>query len=584
MTGGRRRSSLLAAAWALATIAGLPAAAKERAPAPLFEDVSAEVGLLGERGARVLFHDLDRDGAPDAIIGCTKLLLNREVATNGRRGRRFVRWDADAPFNREGVRRASVVQVGDLDGDGRPDLYLGRSTDLSNDKLTDDGLRSEVWLQTDDGFELAREAGVGAHAETTISALLVDYDRDGRLDLFTGQAYVAYGRSLEAFPDRLYRGLGDGRFEDVTEEAGLLGIAAYGRPESRKPTYGVAHTDWNNDGLQDLLVMTYGRQWNRLWRNDGDGTFTDVAAETTFDGDADRSGVYPDIVRRRTEPPFRANGNTFDCAVADFDGDGDMDCFLAEITHWWAGSSSDLSMLLVNRGEEEGFRFARRPGLVPGRPRAERWNQGDLHAGWLDVDNDGLLDLAIASTDYPDEQILRVYHQRPDHTFEDWTDRLGFRWQNATQLSLGDYDRDGATDILLGTSHMRLTKEQRAERPLTVGLFRNRAPELFGNRFFSLRLVGAGAEEQSNPDAIGARVTIRIDGRRQVREVYGGQGHVGHRDDTELRFGVGRARTIDEVSVRWPDAGGTVQRFERVRTGRFYRLEQGGELQVVPAR
>ncbi|MBI4615781.1 MAG: CRTAC1 family protein [Planctomycetes bacterium] len=557
----RSRASFAALAAGVALALSLPARAQE---GPLFENATAAAGLAGVEGARVAFADLDGDGDPDAILDQTKVFHNNGAG-------RFARSDGDAPLQPEGARRADVVQVGDVNGDGFADLYLGRSTDLSGDGAKDDGLRSEIWLADGKGgFARKEDSGVGARAETTISACFLDYDRDGNLDLFVGNAYVAYGKSLEAFPNRLYRGKGDGTFEDTTERAGLLGVAEPGRADSRRPTYGVAHTDWNDDGLQDLLVCTYGRQWNRLWKNGGDGTFTDVAPETSFDGDDDESGKYPEGIDREDEAPFRANGNTFDCAVADFDGDGDMDCFLAEITHWWAGPSSDLSMLLVNQGKDGAWRFRREPDRIGRVYAAPDWNQGDLHAGWLDIENDGLLDLAIASSDYPDQQILRLWHQESDGSFVAWTDRLGFSWVNASQISFADFDRDGATDMLVGRNHMRLTPEQRTANPLAVGLFRNLAAARAGNRFLSLRLSG---------QAVGARVTLFAGGRRQTREVHGGLGHAGHRDDAECRFGVGKAAKVDRLEVRWPDAAGTIQVFEDIETNRFYRLAHGGKLE-----
>jgi len=535
-------------------------------PPPLFENVTEAAGLEGVHASRVAFADLTGNGYPDAVIGYTQVHLND-------RGRRLVRSRRDASLAPAGVRGPNVVQFGDVNNDGALDLYYGRNTDLANPEFTDDGLRSEVWLgDGQGGFRRRPDSGVGAHAETTVAACFLDYDRDGSLDLFVGNAYVAYEQRYEAFPDRLYRGRGDGRFEEVTERAGLLGIAEPGHRDSRKPTYGVTSADWDNDGWPDLLVATYGRQWNRLWRNNGDGTFTDLAAETTFDGDTDRSGTYPARVKRQQERPYRSNGNTFDCAVADFDNDGDLDCFLAEITHWWAGSSSDLSSLLVNQGPDAAYAFVRRPELIARPHTAEHWNQGDLHAGWLDVDNDGRLDLLIASSDYPDEQILRLYHQRSNGTFEDWTGRLGFRWQNASQLSLADFDRDGATDILLGTNTMRLTAGQRREHDPSVGLFRNLCPARAGNRFLNIRLAGRIA---------GARVIVTSGSHRQMREVRCGLGHAGHHDDTDCRFGMGQAARADAVEVRWPDAAGTVQRFTDVQTDRFYRLRKGGELEPV---
>ncbi len=475
------------------------------------------------------------------------------------------------------------MQVGDVNCDGFLDLFLGFSVDTSESESATARRHNEIWIgDGQGGFALLTGSGIGQHPDVTISACFLDYDRDGHLDLFVGNSYDPAGGDLEAFPDRLYRGNGDGTFTDVTQPAGLLGVAEPGLADSRRPTYGVAHTDWNNDGWQDLLVMTYGRQWNRLWRSNGDGTFTDVAPQATFDGDSDRSGRYAADVKafflekygaeREDEPPFRANGNTFDCAVADYDNDGDMDCFLAEITHAWAGPSSDLSTLLTNQGAPAGFRFQRETERIPRTRTGTRWNQGDLHAGWLDLENDGRLDLLIACSDYPDDQVLRLYHQEPDDTFDDWTPRLGIHWINASQISLADFDRDGATDILVGTNNMRLTAEQRASRPLAVGLLRNLAARRAGNGFLNIRLLG---------QAVGARVTIWIDDRRQTREVHGGLGHAGHRDDSDCRFGIGKADSVDRVVVRWPDAALSTQAFENVRVNRFYTLRRGGKLEPL---
>ncbi|MEK7486181.1 MAG: CRTAC1 family protein [Planctomycetota bacterium] len=544
------------------TVSFLLAQAQENPP--LFENVTAIYALKEENASRVTFADLNVDGLPDILLDSSRLFLNQSKKI-------FIRASNDEVFQPSQGRPASLVQIGDINNDGLPDLFIGRYTDLSNVSFKDDGLRHEIWIgNPQGGHTLQKDSGLGTAPETTISACFVDFNRDGNLDLFLGNAYTAYGHSLEAFPDRLYQGLGDGRFQEITEKAGILGVPEAGLRESRKPTYGVTHTDWNNDGFQDLLVMSYGRQWNRLWKNNGDGTFIDVAEETHFDGDANTLGIYPPGIQREAELPFRSNGNTFDAAVADFDGDGDMDCFLAEITHWWAGNSSDRSMLLINQGAEHSFQFQRDLDRIVRTHSGPAWNQGDLHAGWIDVDNDGALDLLIASSDYPDDQILRLYHQNSDHTFEEWTSQLGFHWLNACQISLADIDRDGATDILLGTSHTRLTEKQRAEHPLTVGLFRNLCPARLGNGFINIRLKG---------QFIGARVTIWIGKRRQTREIQGGLGHAGHRDDTDCRFGIGKAEQIDRIEVRWPDTENTIQTFENVSRNCFYQLIRGGALE-----
>ena len=224
------------------------------------------------------------------------------------------------------------------------------------------------------------------------------------------------------------------------------------------------------------MFLTYGRQANRLWRNNGDGTFTDVAVETTFDGDDIRNGkVLPGMPQF---PPWMVHGNNFDCAVADFNCDGNMDCFLGEICHWWAGPSCDKSMLLVNRGPKHKYKFLRDPGRIFRRHDDPQWNEGDISVGWLDV----------------------------------------------------------------------------------------------GNHFLNIRLSG---------QAIGARATVWTGDHRQTQEVYGGHGHAGHRDDSDLRFGLGKARRANKVEIRWPDAENTTQLFKKVWGDRFYQLAKGEEIKPV---
>jgi hypothetical protein len=201
-------------------------------------------------------------------------------------------------------------------------------------------------------------------------------------------------------------------------------------------------------------------------------------------------------------------------------------------------------------------------------------NWGDLHSSWIDVDNDGWEDLIIASSDYPDEQLLKLYHQIPDGSgrFEDWTDRLGFKWVQASSLTLADFDRDGATDIFVGREQMRLTPEQCKKYPAVCGFFHNIAPKAAGNGFFNLRLKGQD---------IGARVTISTGSHRQIREVYSSLGIGGQNNDRDCRFGVGKAKVIDKVEVRWPDRPNTRQVFEKVEPNKFYTLAKGDKSLTV---
>ena len=537
--------------------------------APWFTNIAKECGLAGKPAHRAVFADLDGDGRPDCVLERQRLYLQRDGA-----------WlDASDASKLNVPRVGDVIAFGDVDNDGDLDCFSGKNCDFERidaksgePAVKDDGHRSLVLLNDGEArFAPVKDSGVEKDPATTCAAAFLDFDADGKLDLFVGNWYRNYGTNVECYPSRLYRGRGDGTFEDVTEKMGLPMRREAGKRDSCRPVYGVSHGDWNNDGRQDLFICAYGRQWNLLLENRGD-SFVDRAAETTFDGDDDRSGDYPEGVKRAKEPEFRANGNTFDCAIADVDNDGDLDCFLGEITHWWAGPSSDFSSILWNQGKEKGFVFKRDTGSIKRVHEGKEWNQGDLHAAWLDFDNDGLLDLLVGSSDYPDRQELRLYRQKADHSFEEVTKEAGFDWEGCGGISVCDFDRDGDLDILAARSFFRLPAERTKDRIAEAALFRNDV----GNkkRWIQLVLEGTAANRQ----AIGARISVRVGTTTQLREIRGGEGHAGHQDPSELHFGLGAAAAIDEIVVRWPDRDGLSQSFKAVATGRRYHLKQGGGL------
>ncbi len=538
---------------AAAILLGRHAPAEE--PPRFFEDVSAKAGFKGIDGqTSVYWADLHEDGRPDAIVG-DRFYRNKGDGT-------FERWEVPADLGPD-VGHAMVF--GDVNNDGHLDIFATYLIDVANKDFKDHGKRNSLWLgDGKGGFTKKAETGISTKPQTTAAPLLYDYDGDGNLDLFVGNWFEKPWQGWEAMLSPLYKGKGDGTFEDVTEKSGLLGRAEPQQRDSRKPIFSATHTDWNNDGLQDLLLGTYAGKWNSLYRNNGDGTFTDVGQETGFDCDTSgRVFTYGS--------PDHANCNifTFSLPTADFDCDGNIDCFQSTIRHW-DPRQTDPSMILRNQGKERGYHFERSLERLPRRAELGT-NWGDLHAAWIDVDNDGWEDLLVASSDYPDEQTLKLYHQVPDGSgrFEDWSDRLGFRWVQASTIALADFDRDGATDILVSRNHMRFSADQQKKYPLDTGLFRNLAPKQLGNGFFNVRLKG---------QAIGARVTIWTGDHRQIREVQSVIGIGGQSNDSDCRFGIGKARVIDKVEVRWPDRPNTVQTWRDVKPNRFYTVTKGGDL------
>ncbi len=589
----------------LTAVLCISASAQESTDSPFFINIAPDIGLGEIPVVRVVWADVDSDGWLDAVLGKYRVFhsLRDPGRPGGRRfeeitgacGLQLTRMGEDG----EETRPVNALIFSDVDNDGDQDVYSAVYCDFlkpESDPDTDDfmidehgevvyanpdhGWRSEIFINNGIGrFTRLHNSGVDMYPATTCAAAFLDCDKDGFIDLFEGNWYREYGWSYECYQDRIYSGLGDGLFVDATDAWGLTTTGQPGFHNSSKPVYGVTHTDWNNDGWQDILVQVYGRQWNFLWAGGPDG-FTQMGEATGFDGDEDRWGEYPEIVDRVTELPFRSNGNTFDCTVADFDNDGDIDCFTGEIAHWWAGPASDRSTFLINGGADSDWTFTRSMlGIVRQHEidAMERWNEGDLHTGTLDFDNDGLLDLLIGSSDYPDGQFLKLYRQLPDHTFENMTDLAGFNWEGCGGISIADYDRDGDEDILVGQSFMRLTSEIIGDRTRQAALFQNQIDN--GNHWIGIICEGSmrpGSDSfsGSNRSAIGARITITCGDTTQVREILGGAGHAGHQNPPEVHFGLGQADVIDRLEIRWPDLNNSTDVFESVPVDCYIKINQ----------
>lgn len=562
-------------AWTRAAVS-LLLAAPALAQGPVFVDVAARKGLAAGSAHRNVFVDLDGDGWVDIVVDRERCYRN---VADPAGGRRFALLPG-GPLG-DGT-KADLLLFADVDEDGDQDALVGWSLDPTKkgpagERWHDPGRRSHVRL-----LEHARVADDGAcatpavvsstsHAssalppEALIAAAWLDFDRDGRLDLAVAGNYADGGGPLEAFPLRLFRGLGQGAFEEVTDKAGLTQRREAGHLDSRRPLYGLTSADVDGDGWTDLLGCAYGRQRNLLLLNSREGTFTDHGVASGFAGDDDTSGVYPEATKRmfrqrgqerQDEQPFRSNGNTFDVAVGDVDNDGDWDLLAAEITHAWAGPSSDPSALLENIAGEKAApgqppRYRRHPDALA-RPReAGSWNQGDLYCAMFDADCDGRLDLLLASGDYPDEQRLRLFLNRGGLRFEHVTRAVGLDLVNAAMPSLADYDRDGDVDILCGSTHVRLSPELQAKvGPVRPFLWENRLAG--ANHGLLVRLEGAGGGVGSHRQAIGAVVTVEAGPLRLRRQLQGGHGHAGHSGPHELHFGLGPHAKVDRLVVHWP--------------------------------
>ncbi|TDI34776.1 MAG: CRTAC1 family protein [Acidobacteria bacterium] len=353
------------------------------------------------------------------------------------------------------------------------------------------------------------ETGVGELHYPTQTAAWADYDLDGHLDLYIGNETT---KALRA-PAQLFHNNGDGTFENVAARAAVTNL---------RFTKAVTWGDYNADRWPDLFVSNL-RGANRLYQNNGDGTFTDKAAEL---------GV--------TDP--RAS---FPAWFWDFDNDGHLDLFVsaysADITHIAASYLNlplDIEMAALYRGDGRGGfdNVATKTGLT--RPTAP------MGANFGDLDNDGYLDFYLG-TGYPDYEELMpnvMYLNRDGERFLDVTSIGGFgHLQKGHGIAFVDFDGDGDQDVfeqmggaLAGDSFEDVLYENPG----------------FGNHWLAIRLIG----RETNRSAIGSRIRVEIREAGNIRSVYrhvNSGGSFGA-NPLEQTIGLGKAEEIIAVEIYWP--------------------------------
>lgn len=435
--------------------------------------------------------------------------------------------------------------VADYDGDGRPDIFL-----------TGYGSTALYHNEGNGKFrDVTRGSGLEARGpyDWTTSAAWADVDGDGRLDLFVcryvqftpdSKQLCAYkgldGSALQmacsptSYPSQrgsLYKNLGDGRFQEITRQAGLGDL--HGN------NLGCMFCDFNNDGKPDLYVAN-DLQNGDLYLNRGNGRFRNVASEAGVALGAD--GAV-------------ASGMGIDWG--DYDNDGRFDLLVTN----YAGQPKSLyhnegNGLFTNACYPSGIGATSLLPLAFGGVFADLENEGRLDIVFTNGHVESLVEKVDSSTSYAQSTLL--FHNQGGGRFNDISAQAGPDFQRkivGRGIAVGDYDGDGRLDLLI-------VDDEGA--PL---LLHNDTPP--GNHWLDLRCLW----RTPHTEAIGARVTVTAGGRKQIREVRAGGSYLSCNAPT-VHFGLGKLATVDTLEIRWPD--GHLSAFHNLATDQRYDVTPQG--------
>ena len=518
-----------------------------------FTDVTASAGIkfthnAGKAGKKYLpetlgsggaFFDADGDGWLDIFLVNGKDWAPRgkkSLSALYRNNKNGTFTDITAGSGLDVELYGMGVSVADYDNDGREDLYL---TALEGDRL----FHNEGGGKFRD---VTKESGI-ANANLGTSAAWLDYDRDGRVDLFVAN-YVQWTpkndlwcsldgvtksyctpESYKGTASKLYRNLGGGKFEDASRKAGIAD------PTSK--SLGVAVLDYNSDGWPDIFVAN-DTQPNKLYRNNKNGTFTDVglSAGVAFGEDGVARGAMG-------------------VDAADYDGSGHPSLLVGNFSNQMLG-------LYHNEGADLFVDEA--PLSTVGRASLLTLAFG---AFFFDYDLDGLLDIFVANG-HIEEEIARVqpkvqYAEPPllfrnlgKKKFENVTAAMGAAFSRpmvGRGAAYGDFDRDGDLDVLVTTNSG------------PAYLFRNDGGNQ--NNWLAVRTVGT----KSNRDGIGAVVRVESTSGKQWNRVRSGSSYCSQ-SDLALTFGLGADRTVTALEIEWPS--GTKQRLTNIAANQGITVEE----------
>jgi len=502
-------------------------------PPKFFQDVSASSKLLENSNnylsyVDVSVADINSDGYDDISLGQFHIKNNGDGS--------FSNFNSNIP-----IRSVATIWA-DFNNDGLMDCYAFKNSEKNQDQLFKQNENGTFTDATSDKF---------AVDYPTVSPMFLDYNNDGLLDLFVASGLKVENNNEIFFQDRLYKNLGNGKFDDVTQSSNI----SLGEPYPYTDCWAASLCDYNNDNLTDIFVATNRLAPDVLYRNNGNGKFTEVGNQTGVRGVPTK------------DPNYFGNGMGSDWG--DFNNDGYVDLAVGNLAHPdERGEVSNGSLLFQNNGSPD-YNFEN----VQFEKKLQYF---EMNSGicWLDIDQDSYLDLFHCNYSYnlryeSVNRLTRAYmNLGPDDNFRlrDMTDLMGIDVHGAWSPVRLDYDWDGDVDIIIASQLDRLK------------LYRNDYP--WKGNWVSFRLTGS-PENNVNMNGYGSTVEIYTTNGKKYRKYLPGTiiTALKSQNSDELHFGLGLADSIEMVVVTFSDRKEFV--YDSIDINRKYYLKYGGVAQPM---
>jgi len=471
-----------------------------------FEDKASSLGLgisygNGEFGGGISFFDYNKDGWDDLTMSSEdgkSIIFFKNI--NGS----FVIDNLNIPINSSETKQ---VQWVDFDNDGDFDLFVTSAT-------------SQNSLYKNDGnfnfTDITISSGLATTATNSWGSSWGDYNNDGFLDVF-----ICFRKFGDTQPNALFKNNGNGTFTNVSSLAGINQI--------NDPTFCAAFFDYNNDGWQDIYVTNHKFSQSYLYKNNGDGTFTDVSLVS-------KAGVITDGMST---------------TIGDYNNDGWFDIYITNL----GNTATNANVLLKNNGDGTFANVATTTGTL--------FDSVGWGAVFLDADNDTNLDIYVSgmlngATSLPSA----FYKNQGDNTFV-IPPNIGFAKDTLPSFSnaIGDVDNNGFPEIAVVNNNNN-----------NIFLWKNTTSSNTNN-WLKVKLKGT----TSNREGVGSVIEIKANGQKQYRYTLNGEGYLGQNSGSEF-FGIGSATSIDSLKVTW--LSGAVDLFTNITPNQTINIVEGETLGI----